>query len=74
MADDRIKERDVQQASTAIQAICALGLITIVLYGIFEDASISPFVYAILGGGVLGTDNILKLVKSIFRIGGSNDK
>ena len=67
-------EKEAKQASALIQVICAIGLIAIILYSIFKEAPVSTFVYAILGGGILGTDNILKLVKSIFRIGDGNGK
>lgn len=74
MANEKLKRKDVLQANVWIQGICAIGFVIIVLYSIVEKASVSPFVYAIFGGGILGTDNVLRLAKSIFRIGDSNGK
>lgn len=65
-----IKESDKKQANIVIQIICAIGLIACVISAIFKEASISPFVYAILGGGILGTENVINLLKAVFRIGG----
>lgn len=73
MANEQIKQKDIRQAGTLIQVICGIGLVIIVIYSISEKATVSPFVYAILGGGILGTDNILRLLKSVFRLGGNGE-
>lgn len=74
MADDGHKpqKQDVKQASTVIAVVSLIGLTVCFVAGAYYKAEVPLFLYAIFGGGILGTDNVLKFVKAIFRIG--NDK
>lgn len=67
------KEEDKKQASTIIAVMSILGLTVCFYTAVNEKANIPIFLYAIFGGGILGTDNILKVVRTIFRVG-NNDK
>ncbi len=71
MKKDGTKRDDNKQASTFIAAGSIIGLTVCFIYALYKEASVPIFLYAIFGGGILGTDNILRLLKSIFRI--SND-
>lgn len=65
-----VREEDKKQASIIIQVVCAIGLAACIIVGQVQKVDISIFAYAIFGGGVLGVDNFVKLLKTVFRIGG----
>jgi hypothetical protein len=62
------KKADAQQASTAIAIGSVIGLTICVVSSQTQNVAVPLYLYAIFGGGILGTDNILKLLRSIFRI------
>jgi Na+/glutamate symporter len=66
--DKQTKIEDVKQASTIIAVGSIIGLTVCFVFALSQKADIPLFLYAIFGGGILGTDNILKIIKSIFRI------
>lgn len=66
--DNRTRDEDVRQASIIIAVGSIVGLTICVVVALLEKTAIPLFLYAIFGGGILGTDNILKILKSIFRI------
>lgn len=74
MAKDerKVHKEDVKQASTIIAVGSIVGLTVCFVFAISAKTPIPLFLYAIFGGGILGTDNILRIIKSIFRVG--NDK
>jgi hypothetical protein len=65
-------KEDVQQASKIVVVSSVTGLTVCFVAAKYYKADVPLIMYAIFGGGILGTDNILKLLKSIFRIG--NDR
>jgi hypothetical protein len=66
--DRKLREKETQQASTLI-ALCSIaGLTAIVIYAPTKDAPTTLLLYGIFGGGILGTDNVLKFIKAIFRL------
>ena len=66
--NDKQRKRDAKQASTIIAVGSIIGLTVCFLAALYKGASIPLLVYAIFGGGILGTDNILQIIKSIFRL------
>lgn len=46
----------------------SLVLLSVLLSLIIPKKDVPLILYAIFGGGVLGTDNVLKFIKAIFRI------
>lgn len=66
--DKRTRDEDVRQASTIIAVFSVAGLTICVVVALLQKTPVPLFLYAIFGGGILGTDNILKILKSIFRI------
>lgn len=62
------RREDAQQASTIIAVCSVIGLTVCFVLARLEGAEVPIVLYAIFGGGILGTDNILKLIRSIFRI------
>jgi Na+/glutamate symporter len=64
----KTRQQDAQQASTLIAVCSVLGLTVCFALALYKETSVPIFLYAIFGGGILGTDNILKIIKSIFRI------
>lgn len=74
MADDdkKVHKEDTVQASRFIAVGSVIGLTACFLFATSKETQVPLVLYAIFGGGILGTDNVLKLIKSIFRIG--NDK
>lgn len=73
MADDghKLRKEDTKQASTVIAVVSLIGLTICFVYAVSQKADVPLFLYAIFGGGILGTDNVLKFIKSIFRINGN---
>jgi hypothetical protein len=61
-------KEDVKQASTIIAVFSVVGLTVCFALAKIYKAEVPIVLYAIFGGGILGTDNILKLLRSIFRI------
>jgi uncharacterized membrane-anchored protein YitT (DUF2179 family) len=61
---------DIKQANTLIAVVSLIGLVVCFVVATFKTAQIPLFLYAIFGGGVLGTDSVLKFIKAIFRVGG----
>jgi Na+/glutamate symporter len=76
MADNehKLRAEDTKQASTIIAVVSAIGLTICFSVAVWEKAEIPLFLYAIFGGGILGTDNVLKFIKAIFRVGNGNGK
>jgi hypothetical protein len=60
---------DKKQASNLIAVSSVVGLTLCFIAALYKDSQTPLILYAIFGGGILGTDNVIKLVKSIFRIG-----
>lgn len=70
--EKKLRTQDTKQASTIIAVSSIIGLTACFAVAIAQGVSVPVFLYAIFGGGILGTDNILKVIKSIFRV--SDDK
>lgn len=66
--DKNPRQTETRQASTVIAICSIIGLTICFVSAIVEKADVPLFLYAIFGGGVLGTDNVLKFVRAIFRI------
>lgn len=66
--DNKTRKEDTRQASTAIAVGSIIGLTVCFGLALWKSTSVPYFLYAIFGGGILGTDNILKIIKSIFRL------
>lgn len=66
--EHRPRQEDVQQASTIIAVCSVIGLTICFALAQAKNADVPIILYAIFGGGILGTENILKLLRSIFRI------
>lgn len=66
--DRETRKEDTRQASTIIAVCSVIGLTTCFVAAKYFKADVPLILYAIFGGGILGTDNILKVLKSIFRI------
>lgn len=66
--DRNTRKEDTHQASTIIALFSIIGLTACFVAAAFEKADVPIFLYAIFGGGILGTDNVLKFFKAIFRI------
>jgi Na+/glutamate symporter len=64
------KKDDIRQASTAIAICSIIGLVACFGIASFRKIDVPIFIYAIFGGGILGTESVIKLVRTIFRIGG----
>lgn len=62
------RQEDVKQASTIIAVFSVIGLTVCFALAKLQEADVPIILYAIFGGGILGTDNILKIVRSVFRI------
>lgn len=58
-----------KQASTVIAVFSLIGLTVCFVAGLYYKKDVPLILYAIFGGGILGTDNVLKFLKAIFRIG-----
>lgn len=70
--DKNKRPQEEKQASVLIQALCVVGLIFYAGYAMFNKTDPSLIVIALLGGGLLGVDNVLKFLKAIFRINGGS--
>jgi hypothetical protein len=67
--DDRqTRKADTRQASTIIAVFSLVGLTACFIFAVSQKTNVPLYLYAIFGGGVLGTDNVLKFVRAIFRI------
>lgn len=66
--DRKTFKQETKLASTIIAIVSLVGLTICFTFAISEKADIPLILYAIFGGGVLGTDNVLKFIKAIFRI------
>lgn len=66
--DRKTRPSDAHQASTIIALFSIVGLTACFVAAAFEKADVPIFLYAIFGGGILGTDNVLKFFRAIFRI------
>ncbi len=62
------QEHDAKQASNWIAVLSIIGLTICFVVSVYAGAEIPIWLYAIFGGGILGTDNILRIIKSVFRI------
>lgn len=63
------QKADTKQASVFIAVMSIIGLTVCFVAALYAKADVPIFLYAIFGGGVLGTDNVLKFIKAIFRVG-----
>lgn len=72
--DEHTRKKETRQASTIIAVCSVVGLTVCFWLASSKEASVPIFLYAIFGGGILGTDNILSLIKAVFRIGSSDDR
>ena len=61
-------KEDKKQASNLIALFSIVGLVICFNVAVFRGKDVPIFLYAIFGGGILGTDNVLKFIKAIFRI------
>lgn len=62
-------KKETRQASTAIALGSAVGLTVCFVYAIYSKVEVPLVLYAIFGGGILGTDNVVSVLKTIFRVG-----
>lgn len=62
------QKKESKQVSTFIAVTSVIGLTLCALMAFYKEVSVPLFLYAIFGGGILGTDNVLRFVKVIFRI------
>lgn len=66
--NEQPSEHETKQVSTIIAVACAIGLTICFVASTIEKADIPFYLYAIFGGGILGTDGIINIIKSVFRI------
>ncbi len=66
--EHKLRAEDTRQASVLIAVFSVIGLTAIVIFAPTKDAPTTLLLYGIFGGGILGTDNVLKFIKAIFRI------
>lgn len=66
------QKKEIKQASTAIAVVSIVGLTICFVVTQYYKKDVPLILYAIFGGGVLGTDNVLKFIKAIFRINGKD--
>ena len=66
--NEKSQENDTKQASSIIAVCSIIGLTVCFGLALINKEPVPIFLYAIFGGGILGTDNILKMIKAIFRI------
>lgn len=64
----KIRKEDTKQASSIIAIGSIIGLTVCFAFALSAKTPIPLIIYAIFGGGILGTDNILRIIKSIFRV------
>lgn len=69
MKKDEHKHKATKQASAVIAIGSIIGLTVCFGIAIMQQVTVPIFLYAIFGGGILGTENIVRLIKSIFRVG-----
>lgn len=72
--EHRPKTVDIKLASIFIAVTSIIGLTICFVAAAYKKVEVPLFLYAIFGGGILGTDNVLKFIRAIFRIGNGNDK
>lgn len=61
-------KQDTKQASIAIAVLSVIGLVICFVVATLKGQDVPLVLYALFGGGILGTDSIIKLLKSVFRI------
>lgn len=66
--EHKTRKEDTRQASTIIAVFSVVGLTVCFVFALVEKAPVPLYLYAIFGGGVLGTDNVLRVIRAIFRI------
>lgn len=71
--DHRPKQLEIKQASNSIALVSIVGLTLCFVAALYKEAQVPIFLYAIFGGGILGTENVLKFIKAIFRIDSKKD-
>ena len=59
---------DKKQVSNVIAVASIIGMVICFVAAITEGKEIPLNLYAIFGGGILGTDSVLAFLKAIFRI------
>lgn len=69
--EHKIQTEEAHQASTIIAVGSIIGLTLCFTGSLYWHGQVPLFLYAIFGGGILGTDNVLKFIKAIFRVGNS---
>lgn len=62
------RTKDAKQASNIIAIGSVIGLTVCFVTAISKSADVPLILYAIFGGGILGTENILNVLSKIFRI------
>lgn len=67
--DNKQHQKDNRQASTIIAIGSIIGLTICFIAAISRSADVPIILYAIFGGGILGTDNVIKFIKTFFKIG-----
>ena len=65
--EQKPEPKEIKQASSIIAIGSIIGLTTCVIFAIWQQAEISPYLYAIFGGGILGTDNVVKFIRAVLR-------
>ena len=61
-------EKESKQASNLIAISSIIGLTVCFYVATAEEVNIPTFLFAIFGGGVLGSDGVIKILKTIFRL------
>lgn len=70
---DKRHQKEVRQANTIIAIGSIIGLVVCFVAAVYQKAEVPLFLYAIFGGGILGTENVLRFIRAIFRVGGKGD-
>jgi intracellular septation protein A len=65
----KARKEEAKQASVLIAVVSVIGLTVCFVAATYFKADVPLILYAIFGGGILGTDNVLKFLKAIFRVG-----
>ncbi len=60
--------REQRQSSTIIAVGSIIGLTACFIFATWEEQDVPFFLYVIFGGGILGDDSILRIIKSVFRL------
>lgn len=66
--EKKLHAKDKKQASNIIAVFSIIGLTICFVSALYAKKDVPILLYAIFGGGILGTDNVLKFLKAIFRL------